>query len=178
MAMCTQGTQDKGHFPSRAGQRRLRTKAGLRMGAGLNRGQGGKCPTVSELRREPSPSDWAPEGPWGVSPAPGAAGRWLWRGHWEDRQPAAQHLCSCSQEARSSGTVPPPREGQETSKGPEHHWSERAGAGGLDLRKDGTQPPLRMQGLLEASGSLCPTVQLQTEAQGLLQVDSRIIKQS
>ena len=72
----------------------------------------------------------------------------------------------------------PPREGQETSKGPEHHWSERAGAGGLDLRKDSTQPPLRMQGLLEAGGSLCPTVQLQTEAQGLLQVDSRIINQS
>lgn len=55
----------KGHFRSRAGQRRLRTNAGLRMGAGLNRGQGGKCPTVSELGREPGPSDWAPEGPWG-----------------------------------------------------------------------------------------------------------------
>ena len=67
---------------------------------------------------------------------------------------------------------------RDLSKGPEHHWSEQAGAGGLDLRKDGVQPPLRMQGLLAASRSLCPTVQLQTEAQGLPQVDSRIIKQS
>lgn len=67
---------------------------------------------------------------------------------------------------------------RDLSKGPEHHWGEQAGAGGLDLRKDGAQPPLRIQGLLAAGGSLCPTVQLQTEAQGLPQVDSRIIKQS
>lgn len=44
----------KGHFPSRVGQTGLRTKAGPRMGPGLNRGQGGKHPTVSELGREPS----------------------------------------------------------------------------------------------------------------------------
>lgn len=44
----------KGHFPSKVGQRRLRTKAGPRMGPGLNRGQGGKHPTVSELGCEPS----------------------------------------------------------------------------------------------------------------------------
>ena len=35
----------KGHFPSRVGPR---------MGPGLNRGQGSKHPTVSELGREPS----------------------------------------------------------------------------------------------------------------------------
>ena len=44
----------KGHFPSRVGQRRLRTKAGPRTGPGLNRGQGGKHPTVSELGHEPN----------------------------------------------------------------------------------------------------------------------------
>ena len=37
---------------------------------------------------------------------------------------------------------------RDLSKGPEHHWSEQAGAGGLDLRKDGAQPPTQDAGLV------------------------------
>lgn len=165
--MYTQGMVNRQRpSPLQGGQRRLRTKAGPRTGPGLNRGQGGERPTVSELGREPSAQT-----PTGLQMAPGGGLPCTRRcrtvvveGPLERQAASCLHLCSCSQEARSSWTVLPPREAQETSKGPEHHWSEQAGAGGLDLRKDGTQPPFRMQGLLEAGGSLCPIVQLQTEA--------------
>lgn len=45
---------------------------------------------------------------------------------------------------------------RDLSKGPEHHWSEQAGAGGLDLRKDSAQPPLRMQGCWQPAGLSAP----------------------
>ena len=105
MAMYAQGTVNRQRpSPLQGGQRRLRTKAGLRTGPGLKRGQGGERPTVSELGREPSAQ--TPTGlqkaPGGVSPAPGAAGRWLWRGHWKGRQLA---VCTCVHAHRRQGPV-------------------------------------------------------------------------
>ena len=65
--MYTQGMVNRQRpSPLQGGQRRLRTKAGPRTGPGLNRGQGGERPTVSELGREPSAQT-----PTGLQMAPG-----------------------------------------------------------------------------------------------------------